>query len=259
MADAVTRADWAGTWLIERAAPTRVRTRLVGQFRSVLYAGARVECPLCDGRFRTFKPDWNRPDAICPRCLSQERHRALWLYLREHDELLAGTRSLLHFAPEPGLEAHLRARPGLRYVTADIEPGQAMERADITALHYPDGSFDAVLCSHVLEHVEDDGRALRELRRVLAPGGWALLMVPADLTRATTYEDASITTPEGRERAFLQRDHVRLYGRDFPAIVAGEGFDVETLRFVAGLDPRTQRRHGLQPADEIYLAVKPGA
>ena len=253
----VADADWIGSALIERIAAGARAERAVGRYRSLLYRGRRVSCPVCRGRFRYFKPDHNRPDAICPGCLSQERHRALWLYLSEHPQLLDGATSLLHFAPEPRIEGQLRARPGLRYVSADLVSPRAMDKVDITALPYADAGFDAILCSHVLEHVDDDRGAMREMRRVLAPGGWALVMVPVDHNRASTLEDPAIRTPEQRRSAYLQEDHVRLYGSDLASRLDEQGFRTTVISYVRGLAPELRARHGLRVEDDIYLARRP--
>jgi SAM-dependent methyltransferase len=162
--------------------------------------GDAVECPVCGHRFRRFKPDWNRADAICWRCGAHERHRAVALLWRERPELLAGAASLLHFAPEWCFRYTPRP-PDLRYVTTDLDPAKGDLALDIRALDLPDASFDAIVCSHVLEHVDRDRDALGELRRVLAPDGWALLMVPQDLGRAQTLEDPAVVTPAARTTA----------------------------------------------------------
>ena len=214
--------------------------------------GDAVECPVCGHRFRRFKPDWNRAGAICWRCGAHERHRAVALLWRDRPELLAGAASLLHFAPEWCFR-YTPLPPGLRYVTADLDPDKGDLALDVRALDLPGAAFDAIVCSHVLEHVDRDRDALAELRRVVAPDGWVLLMVPQDLGRAETYEDASITDPAGRRAAFWQHDHVRLYGRDFADRVAAAGFDVEVIAMTDLLGPGAAALHGLIPGDLIHL------
>jgi SAM-dependent methyltransferase len=256
--------------LVSRAAralvPTRCRAALAG-LRALAHRGNAVQCPCCDGSFDEFIRHRGRPHAKCPRCGALERHRLLWLYLTERTNLLSSRCSLLHFAPERSYAERLKPRPGLRYVTADLDSPLAMDKVDIMDMPYADGSFDAVLCNHVLEHVDDDRVAMQEIRRVLRPGGWAILMTPIDATRATTLEDPAITTPAERHRVFGQSDHVRLYGRDFAARVADAGFAVRTDRYVDQLDPELVSRCGLRREDDeafrnddIFLSVAaPGA
>jgi SAM-dependent methyltransferase len=222
------------------------------------HRGDAVRCPVCGHGFDRFKDDWNRPGALCWRCGAHERHRAQWLALESRPELLAGARSLLHFSPEWCLRRRLAALPGLRYVTTDADPEQDVDlRLDITAIELPDCAFDAVVCSHVLEHVADDAAAIGELRRITAPGGFVLVMVPLALDRARTYEDPSITDPREREDAFLQHDHVRLYAPDIADRLRRAGFDVEVVDMHAELGPERAARHGLLASDLIFVC-RPG-
>ena len=148
---------------------------------------------------------------------------AQWLYLDQVLELGSEPLRLLHFAPEYALRGLIEARERVDYVTADLDPAGVDVAADITALPFGDGAFDAIVCSHVLEHVDDDRAAMAELARVLRPGGWLVVLVPLDLDRETTHEDPSITAPEDREREYLQHDHVRLYSLDIVERLAGRG------------------------------------
>lgn len=229
----------------------------------LLYRGRRLECPICGGRFRRMRHGRGRRDVQCPRCGSYERVRALWLFLRDQTDLARGRHRVLHFAPEPSIAAAIEALPGVDYLSADISPGVAMEVVDITAIPYPEGSFDVVICSHVLEHVPDDRGAMGEVFRTLRSGGTAYFMQPVDFERAETYEDPSIVTPEERLRAFNQHNHVRVYGRDIRDRLAGAGFEVAERRYTEELDPADRARYALQDGDAteredvVFVAAKP--
>lgn len=219
------------------------------------WRGDEVECPCCGREWAAFVPDWNRADAICPGCGSHERHRALWLHLR--DRLGEGPLRMLHFAPEHALSQRLERIAELERVTADLDPAGVEVAADLTALPFDDASFDAAICSHVLEHVEDDRAAMDELARVLRPGGWLAVMVPIDLNRTHTYEDDSITDPDKRERAFWQHDHVRLYAPDIAERLQEAGLEVQIHRPAGELPAGSVRRHGLLPGELIFHCTRP--
>jgi SAM-dependent methyltransferase len=176
---------------------------------------------------------------------------------------------LLHFAPEPSLRSWLANAVNVNYVTADIAQRGVSTLLDMTALGVRDQAFDVVVASHVLEHVEDDHVAMCELLRILRPGGTALVMVPRDASLAVTFEDPTITTPEARQAAYRQADHVRLYGRDFEHRLRSAGFEVELVRPSLTMpgsdarrlgleaDPVIYRKYGSPPPDEIYVARRP--
>jgi SAM-dependent methyltransferase len=232
------------------------------------YAGLRYQCPICGWRLRRLRTSggpFPAPDSVCPACGSLERHRVLWLYLHDRGDLFVEQLRVLHVAPEPCLEERLRPRANLDYVSTDLEPGTAMTAADLERLPFDDASFHRVLCVHVLEHVTDDGAALRELRRVLAPGGEAIVMVP--LLGATTQEDPG-ATPEERVRRFGQADHVRLYGTDLKERIAAAGLEPRIDHFSQRLTERQLERHRLIPAGgspsdpsftDVYVGIRPPA
>jgi SAM-dependent methyltransferase len=228
---------------------------------SWFYRGDRVTCPICEGSFRTFMPKVkpagaNRRNAKCPRCGASERHRHLWLYLRNRTNLFSEPLSVLHFAPEWPIEKRLRRCPNLDYTSADLDPDRAIVSMDITDIPRPDESFDVALCSHVLEHVPDDRKAMSELFRILRPGGWATVMVPIDHHRAQTFEHPGVVSPEERERLFWQADHVRVYGRDFKGRLEQAGFRVSIESYRPEPAKDVVRRYGLTQHDEIYLCRK---
>jgi SAM-dependent methyltransferase len=134
---------------------------------NLLYRGDRLECPCCGGRFRAFRPRSGRPDARCPRCNSYERHRVLWMWMRDSAGIFGERLDVLHIAPEEVFEARMRALPNMRYTGGDLFPKGEQVRVDLTDIPFGDGSFDLVICNHVLDEIPDDRRALREIHRVL--------------------------------------------------------------------------------------------
>jgi SAM-dependent methyltransferase len=234
-----------------------VRSALFRRWVRLTHRGHGVECPCCGREYASFAADWNRPDAICPGCGAQERHRALWLHLR--GVLAAADRpfDLLHFAPEHAVQRRIEQLPELRYLTADLDGDGVDVAADITGMPFDDASFDGIVCSHVLEHVDDDRAAMGELCRVLRPRGWAAVLVPLDLDRAETYEDPAVLTPAQRERAYWQHDHVRLYAPDIADRLAEAGLEVEAVRVAETLPMGAVRRHGLLSEEVVFRCTRP--
>lgn len=225
----------------------------------VVAGSDRAECPLCGTeaeRFLPFGIKTVRPDCRCPGCGSLERHRLVWLFFALRTDLFTRPVRMLHFAPEQALEVRLGALPNVDYLTADLDPTQAMVQMDITAIDRPDDSFDVLFASHVLEHVPDDVGAMRELLRVLRPDGWAILEVPMHGTN--TVEDPSITDADERTRRFGQHDHVRMYGRDgeYERRLRRAGFHVEVIPLADQLGPAATRRFRLDTAEQIYFCRK---
>lgn len=216
----------------------------------------RLTCPVCTMSRRGFNPHGliPRPNARCPNCGALERHRFLWLFLQRRTDLFGGTRKkVLHFAPERFFAERLAKLPHLDYTTADLY-NPAMVKADITALPFPDASFDVLICSHVLEHIPDDRKAMRECRRVLRHDGYAVILVP--ITAPATVEDLTITDPKERERLYGQHDHVRRYGPDFADRLKEAGWSVAEHAADAVAGP--ERARFAIPHDEppVYLCLK---
>lgn len=167
------------------------------------------------------------------------------------------------------MRSGLENSAGVDYLTADVRRSDVDARLDMTGLGVRPEVFDLVIASHVLEHVADDQAAMRELWRILRPGGAALVMVPLDASRPVTFEDPAITTPVTRQEAYWEADHVRLYGRDFEDRLRAAGFEVglvrpslmmaadEVRRLGLEADPEMYRRYAAAPPDEIYVARRP--
>ena len=227
--------------------------------RALPYRGSGRYCPVCEAEAKVFLTFGSppRPEAQCWRCHSLERQRFLWHYLTTQcHPNYSDDAAFLHIAPEACLATGLRRWYAKGYVSADLLRDDVDVTLDITNSHLPDGQFDLICCSHVLEHVDDDRAAIREIYRMLKPGGTALIMVP--ITEEVTYEDASVTSPEEREKEFGQSDHVRAYGQDFVdrvAEVAGERLRVVSPDDI--LDRDSQRRMGINDlAGDIYVMEK---
>ena len=214
---------------------TSLKRRTAPLRRKVRYAGTGRCCVACGKSFRAFMPFGaegapKRPDARCPGCLSLERHRLTLLFLRAKTDLFDGNRPkrLLHVAPEAVMRPLFAEAAGDGYLTADLLEPDVMEKMDICDIRHPDGSFEIIYCSHVLEHVPDDRKAMREFYRTLEPGGWAVLNVP--VTADVTVEDPNETDPAERLRRFGQVDHLRRYGPDYADRLKEAGFRVTIVR-----------------------------
>ncbi|NJM65464.1 MAG: class I SAM-dependent methyltransferase [Acaryochloris sp. RU_4_1] len=176
----------------------------------------------------------------------------IWLFLNQETDLFSSTKKkMLHIAPEDCLVNKLAECHSIDYLTADLN-NSAMVKMDLTDIQYSDNSFDVIYCSHVLEHIPDDAKAMSELSRVLKSDGWAILQVP--ILREQTYEDLSITDPQEREKLFGQSDHVRVYGRDYKNRLEKAGFQVSVIPYVEKFDPSTRKKFGFDiEKDDIYF------
>lgn len=213
------------------------------------HRGLAKFCPICRQGIGAYRPFGlgRRRNAVCPACGSLERHRFLWLYLERMVRLPFRRLSVLHIAPERCIRRRITALPRLRYTSIDLYRPDALRRMDAARLDFPGGRFDLVICSHVLEHVEDDWAALREIARVLRPSGRAVIVVPLDLGRRLTHEDVSARSTADRLRAFGHPYHVRTCGADYGERIAAAGFSVRRIDSAAFSGHR-RRYHRLNKA-----------
>lgn len=207
---------------------------LVKPFVAFFLRGDKYTDPIDGQSYRKFLPygyEKVRENVLAPGTLSLERHRLCWLYLKNETSFFVSKLKVLHFAPEQAFYKRFRKMKNLEYTTTDLNSPIADVKADICNLPFSDNEFDFVICNHVLEHIPDDTTAMKELYRILAPGGTAILQIPLDNDRKITFEDDSITDKKERAKIFGQYDHVRIYGMDYFDKLASVGFSVQALDY----------------------------
>ncbi len=225
---------------------------------SIFYIGNNVECPICENKFRKFLPYGNtgNDNRLCPSCLSLERHRLIWLYLKEKTDFFTDKLDVLHIAPEQPYYKRFEKLENLNYTTADLESPIAKVKMDIRKMPFEDNYFDVLLCNHVLEHIDNETEATKEIYRVLKPNGWAILQVPLDYSLEKTYEDARITNPKEREKHFGQYDHLRVYGRDYAERLKKSGLYVVEDNFVNTFSKEDIEKYRFDKNEIIYFCKK---
>ena len=271
--------------LILNTIPRPLLIRLSYVARPVLalaLKGTTYTDPIDGKSFKMFLPygyGTQRNNVLSPSTLSLERHRLLWLYLNKETDFFkfelvsdssftntkriklrdAETNSalkVLHFAPEQAFYKLFRNQKNLDYTTTDLFSPLADVKADICNLPFEDNQYDVILCNHVLEHIPDDTKAMQELYRVLKPGGMAILQIPQDLSRATTFADDTITDQKERAKIFGQYDHVRIYGRDYFDKLRSIGFKVIEEEYTAKIAPELVEKYCLAKGEIIPVCFK---
>jgi predicted SAM-dependent methyltransferase len=225
---------------------------------ALYYKGNTYEDPIDGKKFRSFLPygyESPRENVLSPSTLSLERHRLLWLYLKNETNFFSDHLKVLHFAPEQSFYDRFQKLTNIDYTTTDLNSPLADVKADICDLPFENDSFDVILCNHVLEHIPDDTKAMQELFRILKPGGWGVLQIPQDLKRAVTFEDDSITDKKERAKIFGQYDHVRIYGLDYFDKLRAAGFKVEEVNYSENLTEKEIDTYRLA-SEEIIPVVR---
>jgi predicted SAM-dependent methyltransferase len=228
-------------------------------FLAVWYKGNKFNDPIDGQSYRRFLPygyEVQRPNVLAPGTLSLERHRLLWLYLRNETNFFTTSLKVLHMAPEQCFLKRFKKLKNLDYITADLYTPHVDVKADILNLPFTDNSFDVVFCNHVLEHIKDDTKAMQELFRVLKPDGFGVFQVPQDLSRDKTYEDFSITKPKERQKHFGQYDHVRVYGRDYFDRLRAVGFKVKEVDYSEQLSSKKIEKYCLVKGEILPVCFK---
>lgn len=226
----------------------------------VVFFGRQRYCPICSSHCRLFLSHGSkrrRPNIVCPVCLGHDRHRLAYLFLTLSTNLMDGKpKRMLHLAPEPELRRQFKSAPGIQYVSGDWASPHAAEKFDITNMPLPDAAFDVIYCSHVLEHVVDDRRAIGEIYRVLTPGGWALIQVPiAQQQNTVEFTERYAANAEISWYA----GHVRQYGSDFVPRLTDAGFEVQVVSASQITKPEECERMSLSTREPLFFCQRTGS
>lgn len=251
------------TYLLNKL-PRPLLIRLSYPFKKIaplLYAGNKVECPVCGKTYRKFlsygSSVAHREGVLCPGDLTLERHRLMWIYLNRYSNFFTDPNlNVLHIAPEQCFHEKFKTQKNISYLSGDLESPIADMHFDLHSIPLEDNRFDVVFCNHVMEHVADPLVCMKELYRIMKPGGWAIMQVPQDFSREQTFEDPTITSEEDREKHYWQKDHVRLFGKDYPDYLRKAGFEVEEFPPVKILGNELIERYRLQPTEILYISHK---
>ena len=243
---------------IPRKLLTRLSFLLKPLIKIYLY-GNNYTDPIDGSSFRKFLSyGYNkiRKNALSPSTVSLERHRLLWLYLQNETDFFEKKMKVLHFAPEAAFLKKFKKLKNISYDTIDLDSPLADIKADICDLPIKNDSYDFILCNHVLEHIVDDEKAMKELYRVLKKGGTGIFQVPLNMSNKQTYEDFTITDPKERNKAFGQYDHVRVYGMDFFERLKNVGFKVEKCEYTSKLSEEEKTKYCLPKKEIIPVCRK---
>jgi len=244
--------------------PRPLLIRLSYPFKKVaplLYKGNKVECPVCEksySKFLSYGADIvHRDNVLCPGDLTLERHRLMWLFLKDHSTFFKQDKlNVLHMAPEQCFHTLFKKQSNLEYTTADLVSPIADLHFDLHEIPLADNKYDVIFCNHVMEHVTDPIKCMSELYRVMKPGGWGIMQVPQDWNNEKTYDDPTIVTPEDREKHFWQKDHLRLFGKDYPEYLKQAGFNVKEFIQIEHYSAEQIERYRLDKNEILYIVSK---
>lgn len=270
---------------IKHLIPFWAGKKIRGTYQKTLgfvYKGNTYYCPYCKHSFRKMLPAGEKLEVIekyniigsgyrenctCPRCYAKDRDRLIHLYLEKKTTLFTEAHKVLHIAPEAWLKELFHDLPHVHYTNGvkdidDPDYGYYYDRRtreiDITDLEMKDNFYDAIVCSHVLEHVLNDQKAMREIYRVLKPGGWAILQVPYSTLIDITIEDSTVVSPQERKKRFGQFDHVRIYGNDYETRLKNTGFEVERFNPLnEEWGKQYIQQYALNPHEDLFIVHKP--
>ena len=236
-----------------------IRTSLLFKpFFDIFFKGTKFSDPINNKSYSYFFPygyNIQRKNALCPGTFSLERHRLLWLYLKKETDFFNSNNKILHFAPEQCFHKFFKSF-FKNYTTTDLNSPIVDIKADICNLPFNDNSFDYILCNHVLEHIYDDEKAMKEIYRVLNKNGIAILQVPIDINSNLTREGRDIDNKQDRNKLFGQYDHLRMYGLDYFKKLKNIGFKVKNENYLSNISQDEKDKYSLHNAGSIPVCIK---
>ena len=226
----------------------------------IYFKGSKFTDPIDNSKYRIFLPygygENIRKNALCPGTLSLERHRLLWLFLERNTTFFNDKLKILHIAPEQPFYKKFKSIKNWDYITCDLNSPLADIKADICKLPFKKFEFDLIICNHVLEHVNNDLKAIGEIYRVLKKNGVAILQVPIDESLSKTFEDKTIIDPKKKSELFGQYDHVRKYGKDYYDRLKSVGFKVKKIDIQKKLSEEEIKKYCLPKYEKIPFVIK---
>lgn len=223
-------------------------------YQNIKNKGNKYSCPICKGNFSKFLKENYTSD--CPKCGAGSRHRALYLYLENKTSFFNSNLKLLHFAPEYCFHKRFDKMKNIEYFSADINSTRAKLNIDIRKIPFKNEIFDVVLSCYVLEVIDDDIMAMKELYRILKPDGWSIHNVPIDNSLNKSFENSEIKSYEDKIKYFGRWDHTRIYGLDYVERLKSVGFDVTVIKVSEFVEENAIKKYHLNKDEQMFLCKK---